>query len=163
MQYCKNIYKAVRKVYELLQKPCNVRSKHDKWNIAAILFHANVKTTDVYFIFHTFTFDYLCLLFFILKIEKIFINFQNHYFWVSHSCFSLSLSLSLSLSFSLWDIPYSTVIVREYFKNIPLKYCNIARIFIKLLERFMKYCRNLAMSLQNMINGILLQYYSMRM
>ena len=54
--------------------------------------------------------------------------------------------------------PHSTVILREYFKNIPLKSCNIARIFIKLLERFPKYCRNLAMSVQNIINVILLQY-----
>ena len=54
--------------------------------------------------------------------------------------------------------PYSTVILKEYFENIPLKSCNIAKIFIKLLERFLKYCRNLAMSVQNSINGILLQY-----
>ena len=34
LQYCKNIYKA---------KLCNVRSKHYKWNIAAILiFHFNI-------------------------------------------------------------------------------------------------------------------------
>ena len=30
--------------------------------------------------------------------------------------------------------PHSTVILREYFKNIPLKSCNIARIFIKLVK-----------------------------
>ena len=54
--------------------------------------------------------------------------------------------------------PYSTVILRKYFENIPLKSCNIARIFIKLLKRFQKYCRNLAMSVQNIINGMLLQY-----
>ena len=42
MQYCKNIYKAVRKVYKILQEPCNVRSKHYKWNIAAILYHCNI-------------------------------------------------------------------------------------------------------------------------
>ena len=28
LQYCNNIYKAVRKVSEILQEPCNVRSKH---------------------------------------------------------------------------------------------------------------------------------------
>ena len=54
--------------------------------------------------------------------------------------------------------PHSTVILKEYFENIPLKSCNIAEGFIKLLERFLKYCRNLAMSVQNIINGILLQY-----
>ena len=54
--------------------------------------------------------------------------------------------------------PHSTIILREYFENILLKSCNIARIFIKLLERFLKYCRNLAMSVQNIINEMLLQY-----
>ena len=54
--------------------------------------------------------------------------------------------------------PHSTVILKEYFENIPLKSCNIAKIFVKLLERFLKYCRNLAMSVQSIINGILLQY-----
>ena len=67
------------------------------------------------------------------------------------------------LIFGLWCpkkyyFPHSTVILRKYFKNIPLKSCNIARIFIKLLERFLKYCRNLAMSVQNIIDGIFLQY-----
>ena len=33
LQYCKNIYKAVRKVSKILQEPCNDRSKHYKWNI----------------------------------------------------------------------------------------------------------------------------------
>ena len=47
------------------------------------------------------------------------------------------------------DVPHSTVRLKKYFKNIPLKSCNIAKIFIKLLERFIKYCRNLAMSVQN--------------
>ena len=56
------------------------------------------------------------------------------------------------------EFPHSTVILKEYFENVPLKSCNIAKIFIKLLERFLKYCRNLAMSVQNIINGILLQY-----
>ena len=54
--------------------------------------------------------------------------------------------------------PHSTVILREYFENIPLKSCNIATIFIKLLERFLKYCRNLAMSVQNILNKMLLQF-----
>ena len=54
--------------------------------------------------------------------------------------------------------PHSTLILKEYFENILLKSCNIAKIFIKLLERFLKYCRNLAMFVQNIINGILLQY-----
>ena len=53
--------------------------------------------------------------------------------------------------------PHSAVILKEYFENIPLKSCNFAKIFINLLERFLKYCRNLAMSVQNIINGILLQ------
>ena len=43
LQYCKNIYKAVRKVSEILQELSNVRSKHYKWNISAILiFHFNI-------------------------------------------------------------------------------------------------------------------------
>ena len=54
--------------------------------------------------------------------------------------------------------PNSTVILRKYFKNIPLKSRNIVRIFIKLLERFLKYCRNLSMSAQNIINVMLLKY-----
>ena len=54
-------------------------------------------------------------------------------------------------------VPHSTVILREYFKNIPLKSCNIARIFINLLEKYLKYCRNLAMSAQNIINVMLLR------
>ena len=49
-------------------------------------------------------------------------------------------------------------ILKEYIENILLKSCNIAKIFIKLLERFLKYFRNLAMSVQNIINGILLRY-----
>ena len=53
----------------------------------------------------------------------------------------------------------SAVIFKEHFENIPLKSCNIARIFIKLLERFLKYCRNLAMSAQNITNVMLLQYW----
>ena len=55
-------------------------------------------------------------------------------------------------------LPHSTVVLKEHFENIPLKSCNIAKIFIKLLERFLKYCRNLAISVQNIMNGILLQY-----
>ena len=31
------------------------------------------------------------------------------------------------------SIPHSTVILKEYFENIPLKSCNIVKIFIKLL------------------------------
>ena len=43
LQYCKNIYKAVRKVSEILQKPYNVLSKHYKLNVAAIfIFHWNI-------------------------------------------------------------------------------------------------------------------------
>ena len=55
---------------------------------------------------------------------------------------------------------HSTVILREYFKNIPLKSCNIPRIFIKLLKSFLKYCWNLAMSVQNIVNGILIFHYN---
>ena len=55
--------------------------------------------------------------------------------------------------------PHSTVILREHFENISLKSCNVARIFIKLLGMFLKYCRNLATSVQNVINEMLLQYY----
>ena len=43
LQYCKNIYEDVRKVSEILQEPCNVGSKHYKWNVAAIfIFHCNI-------------------------------------------------------------------------------------------------------------------------
>ena len=43
LQYCKNIYKAVRKVSEIFQEPCNVRQKHYKGNFAAIfIFHCNI-------------------------------------------------------------------------------------------------------------------------
>ena len=42
LQYYKNIYKAVRKISEILQEPCNIHSKHYKWNFAAILFHCNI-------------------------------------------------------------------------------------------------------------------------
>ena len=43
LQYCKNIYKVVRKVSEILQEPRNVCSKHYKWNVAPILiFHCNI-------------------------------------------------------------------------------------------------------------------------
>ena len=47
----------------------------------------------------------------------------------------------LSINFS-----HSIVILKKYFENSALKSCNIAKMFIKLLERFIKYCRNLAMS-----------------
>ena len=63
-----------------------------------------------------------------------------------------------TISWSSTKYPPITVISREYFENILLKFCNIARIFIKLLERFLKYCKNLATSVQNIINEILLQY-----
>ena len=62
--------------------------------------------------------------------------------------------------FDIVVIPHSTVILREYFKSIPLNPCNIARIFIKLLERFLKYCRNLAMSAQNIINTLLIFHFN---
>ena len=43
LQYCKNIYKAVGKFSKTSQKPRNVRSKHYKWNLAAIfIFHCNI-------------------------------------------------------------------------------------------------------------------------
>ena len=43
LQYCKIIYKAFRKVSKILQEPCNVRLKHYKWNIDAILiFHFHI-------------------------------------------------------------------------------------------------------------------------
>ena len=42
-------------------------------------------------------------------------------------------------------------------KNIPQEF-HIFVIFIKLLESFLKYCGNLAMSAQNIINVILLKY-----
>ena len=45
MQYYKNIYKAVRKVSEILQEPCNVRSKNYKSNVgASLIFHCNIAT-----------------------------------------------------------------------------------------------------------------------
>ena len=52
----------------------------------------------------------------------------------------------------LINVSHNPVILRKYFENIPLKSRNIARIFMKLLERIQKYCRNLAMFVQNIIN-----------
>ena len=43
LQYCKNIYKTVRKVSKILQEPCNDRLKHYKCNVGEILiFHFNI-------------------------------------------------------------------------------------------------------------------------
>ena len=37
----------------------------------------------------------------------------------------------------LWGkFPHSTVILKEYLENIPLKSCNIAKIFIKLINTY---------------------------
>ena len=77
-----------------------------------------------------------------------------------YSIFSINCTFELSKKkFRFFQPnPHSTVILKEYFENIPLKSCNITKIFIKLLVRFLKYCRNLAMSVHNIINGMLLQY-----
>ena len=120
LQYCKNIYKAVGKLSEILQEPCNVRSRHYKWNVATIfIFHRSIA------VMCGLSSPIVCFLKLIIPKEK---------------------------------FPHSTVILEEYFENISLKSCNIVKIFIKLFERFLKYCRNLAMSVQNIINGKLLQY-----
>ena len=39
------------------------------------------------------------------------------------------------------NYPHSTLILKENFENIPLKSCNTAKIFIKLLEKLLKYCK----------------------
>ena len=75
-------------------------------------------------------------------------------FW---NCFAIFAKLVFFVSFSIFG-PHSTVMLKEYFENISLKSCNIAKIFIKLLKRFLKYCRYLAISVQIIINGIFLQY-----
>ena len=65
----------------------------------------------------------------------------------------------LSIDHTSQPHPHSIVILREYFKNIPLESCNIARIIIKLLERFLKYRKvpDLAMYARNIINITLLK------
>ena len=56
------------------------------------------------------------------------------------------------------EYPHSTEIFRKYFKNIPWKYCKIAKIFRKLSLILLKYCNNLAMSAQNMTYAIFFKY-----
>ena len=53
-------------------------------------------------------------------------------------------------------IPIQHRNIERIFRICYIEIMHIAKIFIKLLERFLKYCRNLAMSVQNIINGILL-------
>ena len=98
--------------------------------------------------------------FYIFFHEKKFYSLNFHVIDIRHrfQCNRLLYYLEEWLFYLIRRLRHSTVILRKYFKNIPLKFCNIARIFIKLLERFLKYCRNLAMSIRNIINGILLQY-----
>ena len=55
-------------------------------------------------------------------------------------------------------IPHSTEIFRQYCKNIPRKYCKIAKIFRNLSLILSKYCKNLAMSAQNMTYAIFAKY-----
>ena len=44
LQYFKSIYKAVRKVDEILQVPCNVPSENYRWDVAAaiLILHFNI-------------------------------------------------------------------------------------------------------------------------
>ena len=100
------------------------------------------------------------------RCAKPFMNISNKWIWDYVNSIKPSGMRPQYWIFNCWayfciqirNNPQSTVILREYFENIPLKSCNIARIFIKLLERFLKYHRNLEMSVQNVINGIVLQY-----
>ena len=55
--------------------------------------------------------------------------------------------------------PHSTEIFRTYCRNIPWKYCKIAKIFKKLSIISVNYYNNLAISAQNMIYAILSKYY----
>ena len=48
--------------------------------------------------------------------------------------------------------------IEGIFRKYSIEILQYWKIFIKLLGRFLKYFRNLAMSVQNIINGILLQY-----
>ena len=52
----------------------------------------------------------------------------------------------------------STEIFRKCCKNIPLKYYKIAKIFRNLSLIFLKYCNNLAMSVQNMTYALFSKY-----
>ena len=54
--------------------------------------------------------------------------------------------------------PHSTEIFRKYCRNIPWKYCKIAKIFRNLTLILLKYCNNLAMSAQNMAYAIFSKY-----
>ena len=56
------------------------------------------------------------------------------------------------------DCPHSTEIFRKYCKNIPWKYCKIAKIFRNLSLILLKYCNNLVMSAQNMTYAIFFKY-----
>ena len=78
--------------------------------------------------------------------------------FVSLYAFICILNLYIECICVQYHYPHSTVILKEYSENIPLKSCNIAKIFIKLLERFLKYSRSFEMSVENIINGKLLQY-----
>ena len=52
LQYCKNIYKAVGKVYKILQESCNILLIHYKCIIAALLiFNCNVRIVIFHIIF----------------------------------------------------------------------------------------------------------------
>ena len=53
---------------------------------------------------------------------------------------------------------HSTVIFREDFKNIPLKSCNIARIFIKLLEILQEPCNFRSKNYKWNVDAILIFY-----
>ena len=54
--------------------------------------------------------------------------------------------------------PHRTKIFKNYFRNIPCKYCKIAKIFRNLLLVLLKYCTNLAVSAQNMTYAIFSKY-----
>ena len=56
------------------------------------------------------------------------------------------------------NYPHSTDILRKYYRNIPWKYCKIAKIFQNLSLILLKYCNNLAMSAQNMTYAIFYKY-----
>ena len=55
-------------------------------------------------------------------------------------------------------LPHSTEIFRKYCKNIPWKYCKIAKIFRNISLILVIHCNNLAMTAQNMTYAIFVKF-----
>ena len=61
---------------------------------------------------------------------------------------------------NLWWIysSHNTERFRKRFRNIPWKYCKIAKIFRNQSLVLLKYCNNISMSAQNMVCEIFSKY-----